>query len=211
MNISTTTKLFKNLHSGKIYLGAFIVESDVTHVLYGNEVVEHAMLRTVAGTKTSILGGYLWIDEIFSTGTSNGTIKEHTLTTTLQNSWVKENLEVIVVLWLIDGDTVTAINCQNVPYEPEFNQHEVIKKVDNPITIVPNNNDFYSITFSEQLNKDYKSIEIFSVNGKSIVKTLVSPKTNQAIIDMRNISNGAYIVVVNTNEGKYCKTFIREK
>lgn len=208
LTINTTSKLFQKITSGEIYASVFLVEHDVTHTTDGHVILDHSVLRAVAGTKTTVLGGYLWMDKIFNADAMVGATQNHDFEVSLNSNWVQKNLEIIVVLWFIDGDTVFALNCQNVSAD--------LVKIKNINDIQKHNlNDFFlvnvcgkmRISFPENNNAE-KKVKIFRANGTLVLEKLYSWSKLYVTIDTDKFSNGTYIVTSKIGKETYSERLL---
>lgn len=192
--INCSSKLFRSIKTGAVYIGAFVVEHNVEHVTSGVLINDHSVLRTVAGSKTRVLNGYLWIDKLFNSFDKAETIKDVNFKVSLNSKWKKDDLETVVVLWHIDSSKVEALNCANKPiskvavYPHKKGCVGSMKDFE-----FENSNGKYKLAFRE--NSLYKKyVRVFNVSGEVVYSVSFDEADNVGVLPLEQLSDGVYLI-----------------
>ena len=194
ITVNTTTKFFQDQTnaSDKYYVGAFIVENDLTvyQNQYDNEgygdQLQNRVLRTVLGNSIEDLG--IWGDQIATGSITGGTTFDHQFTGILDPSWVQDNIDVVVVVWKRTNDDFQVLSGEDVQYSTaeikELGKTEKLALYPNPakktVTIVTNEID--ENTF----------VHLYDTSGKLVLKQKLTHLNNN--LNIEGVKPGVYQV-----------------
>ena len=205
MNITTTTKVFKAISSGKVYVGVNIVENKVSHMYNGQATITDRFQRTVGGEKTSVGNGYLWMDKVFTGPVSVGTTADRSFSIVLNDNWIEANIDVVACVWLVDGTSVSTLSCEDM-HSVVSVQKNSGSKINIPVLIEKQNNNL--VIMHSENSSVVKNVSLYNSSGKRVFNKDVTRNSREFIIPLRPFTKGVYVALCLGDNRTYSKKIV---
>lgn len=207
LTINTTTKFFQDSDADNFYVGAMVLENNITvsqnHSTGYETQTQHRVQRTVLGTLIDLgEGKKLWADEITTGSVASGSTFDHTLTRSLSSAWDYTEIDIIVVIWQRIGDEFLALSSEDVAQVIDGNDNGLEKLT--AIEMYPNPaQGYFNIRFDK-----FRGAQVIITNqlGKEIER--IQANRSDLRIDIKDYEKGLYFVTIKDNESFITKSLI---
>ena len=193
------TTFFQNT-SGEYYLGLYIIEDGVINfqTSQGDNAMHHNVLRT------AFTDGHF--GEVIAEGSIDaGTSLDREYSVDLNPGWISDNVKVVAIIWLKEGDNYTFVNTNFVE---EFSTPTSIANIQlegAELVLAPTvTQSTTTVTVSLDRALDNAQLILTDVNGK-LIRTIYNNQLAQGehsfLIEKSTLGSGLYFLSLNS-EGK---------
>ncbi len=187
LTVNTTTEFFEN-SSGEFYINVFVVENNLNIQQYTviNGYIPTTQDRVSRGP---ILDGNsgMWGEQIANGTVTSGSRYDVSFSTTLDNSWIASNLEIVAVIWQKDATgNYETLNSEDkeTPIASTIENSSVSK-----INIYPNPTS--DLLYLEGIN-ERQEYELIDNSGKKVKEGKLTKQLNT--ISLVNLAKGNYLL-----------------